>query len=474
MRSTRISRLVNDHLRNSQRRRGDSSLVVQTGFPTSLVDLFIKNREKLKKPSKKNRARNTAIPLDDSNDPVISGSLFTSSSMHTPLLCPPPSPSPLPLPPWSRDLDEITVVDTDDGDFGARGDKRGSGVNRGVDMIRFFVTVVKIFMAVVLAMGMEKLTVGMTMSAFFLFSLEYVGKCGLLKPCSEAQEGLRLIVQTFCRFFADRKNAGVLSYDVLQVESFNPICSGLKRECGSNSPSRETQNVEPKRLGIAIAEEIQYEKEITEDSSHDGRLGCIELEIRKLIMEESISERLELKERKLRRAKMKSKIKKFVSKKLRRRKECNSESYEVSPIRKDSIAICEERHTYECEDEIEKESDFKSSSLSIGRDGWKDFVDAKCASDKLLLEANSKITLGEEKVRTETGQDSRYLCLIVLIGLIGGRIFALMIALLWCLLLKSSKTPLQRLIKLPIIELQNIQPLIGLSTRGVVPDIYNS
>ncbi|CAA3020715.1 Hypothetical predicted protein [Olea europaea subsp. europaea] len=451
MRSTRISRLVNDHLRNSQRRRGDSSLVVETGFPTSLVDLFIKNRKKLKKTSKKNRARNTALPIDDSNDPVISGSLFTSSSMHTPLFCPSPSPSPLPLPPRSSDLDEIAIVDGDDGDFGASGDKRGSSVNRGVDMNRVFVAAVMVFMAVVLAIGMEKLTMGVTMSAFFLFSLEFVGKCGLLKPYSNAQEGLRFIVQSFFIFSTDRKtkNAGVLSYEVLQEESFNPIGSGLKKECELSSPIRETQNVEPKLFrGTAIAEEIHCEKEITEDLSHDGRLVCIELGLKKLIMEESISERLELKERKLCRSKMKSKIKKFVSKKLLRRKECNSESYKVSTIRDDSIAICEEQDTYECEDEIESETDFKSSSQSSGRDESKDFVDAKCASDKLLLEANTKINPGEEKVRTETREDSRYLCLIVLIGLIGGRIFALVIALLWCLLLKSSKTPLQRLIRL--------------------------
>lgn len=66
----------------------------------------------------------------------------------------------------------------------------------------------------------------------------------------------------------------------------------------------------------------------------------------------------------------------------------------------------------------------------------------KYASNKLLLEANSKITPGEEKVQTKTQQDLRCLCLIVLVGLTGGRILALVIALLWCLLLKSSKTPL--------------------------------
>ncbi|CAI9782196.1 unnamed protein product [Fraxinus pennsylvanica] len=442
MRSTRISRLVNDHLHNSQKRRGDSSLVVETGFPTSLIDLFIKNREKLKNPSKKKRVKNPAIPT--SNDSVMSGYLPTSCpSLH----CPSPyhSPSPLPLHLQSRDLDEIDVVDGGDGDFGGMGDERGSGVNRGVDASRVFVAVVMIFTAVALAMGTEKLAMGITILAFFLFFLECLGKCGLLKPCSEAQEWLRLTVQNFWRFFPDRKNANVLSYDVLLDESFKPGCSGLKKDCGSNSPIRETQNVEPKRLWIAIAEEIQCEKEMTEDSSNDGRLGRIELELKKLIMEkeESVSERLELKERKSRRAKMKSKIKKFVAKKLWRRKDHNSESYEVNPIREDHITIYEEQNTHKCKYTIESEIASKLSSLSSGRDGRKDFVDDKCASE----------TLAGEVARTEGGQDSSYLvlCLIVLIGLIGGRIFALMLALLWCLLLRSGKM-LQRLIKLPMIR----------------------
>ncbi|KAL2494341.1 uncharacterized protein Fot_38098 [Forsythia ovata] len=464
VRSTRISRLVNNHLQNSQKRRGDSSLVVETGFPTSLIDLFIKNREKLKNASKKKRARHTAIALDDSNDPVISGSLSTScpSSLRSPALYRSPSPLPLPLPPRSRNLDEIVVVDADNGDFGGRGDERGSGVKWGVETIRVFVAVVKICLAVVLAMGTEKLTMGITMSAFFLFLLEYVGKhsCGLLKPCSEAKEVQRLMVQSVWRFFrfkvdkSDRKNAGVLGYEVLQDESFNPGCSGLKKDCGLSSPIRETQNVEPKRLSIAIAEEIRRDKEMMDESSHDGKLGYEELEFKKVIIEkeESVSERLELKERKSRRAKMKSKIKKFLSKKLRRRKEHNSESSEVRPILEDNNAICEEQVTCECEVEFKSESSYKSSSLSSERDIHNDFVNAKCFSDK-SLEANAKKTLVGEEARTEVGQNSRYLvlCLIVLIGLIGGRIFALMLALLWCLLLKSGKT-LQRLVKLPMIR----------------------
>ncbi|KNA03637.1 hypothetical protein SOVF_207230 [Spinacia oleracea] len=57
---SRISRLVSD-LQTAPKRGG--SLVVETGFPTSLVDLFVKNRDKLQKHKSKNRKskKKTAI-----------------------------------------------------------------------------------------------------------------------------------------------------------------------------------------------------------------------------------------------------------------------------------------------------------------------------------------------------------------------------------------------------------------------------
>ncbi|KAL2482791.1 uncharacterized protein Fot_44235 [Forsythia ovata] len=134
---------------------------------------------------------------------------------------------------------------------------------------------------------------GITMSAFFLFLLEYVGKhlCGLLKLCSEAQEGLRLMVQSIWSVFRykvdklDGKNASVLRYEVLQDEYFNPDCSGSKKDCGLSSSIQETQNVEPKHISIAITEEIHCDKEMMDESSHDGKLGYEELESNKVIIE---------------------------------------------------------------------------------------------------------------------------------------------------------------------------------------------
>ncbi|KAG5562317.1 hypothetical protein RHGRI_005144 [Rhododendron griersonianum] len=65
----RISKLVSDHIHSPHKRGG--SLVVETGFPTSLVDLFVKNRDRLKKPSKKKKKSDQeSIPMP--NSPSVS------------------------------------------------------------------------------------------------------------------------------------------------------------------------------------------------------------------------------------------------------------------------------------------------------------------------------------------------------------------------------------------------------------------
>lgn len=65
--TTRMSRMVADL--QSPKRGG--SLVVETGFPTSLIDLFVKNRDRLRKPSikkRKNKNKNDNVLVDDDDD----------------------------------------------------------------------------------------------------------------------------------------------------------------------------------------------------------------------------------------------------------------------------------------------------------------------------------------------------------------------------------------------------------------------
>ncbi|KAI3455918.1 hypothetical protein Pfo_012581 [Paulownia fortunei] len=450
VKSTRISRLVNDHLHNSQKRRDGSSLVVETGFPTSLVDLFIKNREKLKKPSKKKPTPMITPLIAELPTPV-----------HSPLRCPSPlrSPSLLPLP--SRGVNEILVVGSCDGGTFVGVDERECGAERGVDANRVLLVVLKMFLVVVLALGTRRLTIGITISAFLLFFLEYVGKhaCGLLKPCSEAKGVLRLMIQSVSRLLRfkevklDEKNGGALMPEVQQEHSLKPGCSSLKTT-GSRCPDQEIQVVEQKSYMVTHVEEIQPENEIMDGSCFKGRLGYQEIESKEVVMEkeESMCEVAELK-RKSRRAKINSKMKKFVPKKLRRsRKEQDPQRLDI--VKEDSIFLFDEREVDQCEDEGESENASELSSISSGRYKEEEGKSAICAFGGLSkVSEKAGIKIEEKSEEIEAGLTWRYLvlCLIVLVGLIGGRAFALLLTLSWCLLLKIGET-LPRYMKLLIIR----------------------
>ncbi|KAL2484182.1 uncharacterized protein Fot_45626 [Forsythia ovata] len=237
-------------------------------------------------------------------------------------------------------------------------------------------------LVVVLALGTKKFVVGITISAFLLIFLEYVGKnaCGMLNPCSDAQKGLRLIVQRIQRFFRFKED----NSDQNNEDCFHPGCSGFKN-CESMSSFQETKVMEPDcdekeimdehickgKLGY---QEIDSKKVVMEDDESTcevlelkrrkspkdkikskttklvpkklhRKLGFQGISLKKVMMEEEESkcEVLELKRRKSRKDKIKSKMKKLVPKKLRssKKEENNSESSEIYSIREDTISICE-------------------------------------------------------------------------------------------------------------------------------------
>ncbi|PIM98316.1 hypothetical protein CDL12_29208 [Handroanthus impetiginosus] len=463
VKSTRISQLVNDHLHKSQKRRDGSSLVVETGFPTSLIDLFMKNREKLKKPSKKKRHSPPIPPLLGANDPLISGSptSFPSHSpspspviavppttpVHSlsPFRCPSPeqSPSLLPLSSSlpSEGLNEIVVVGSSDRTTCVGADER----ERCVDANRVLLAVLKTFLVVVLALGTKRLTVGITISAFLLFFLDYVGKYAsrFLVPCSESKGVLLSILQRFRRLLRskevklDEKNGRLSIPELQQDHSSKPGCSSLKNT-ESICSDQEIQIVEPKGCLMTCLHEIQPVDEIMDEPCSNGRLGCQVIEKMEVLIEreESMSEVAELK-RKSRRARIKSKMKKLVPKKLRSsRKERNPQNLDI--LKKDGVFLCNQQEVDE--DELEIASTL--SSITSERYKEEDTMNSICTFDRsyeVVQEASRK--------REEKGQETEprltwrhlVLCLIVLIGLIGGRAFALLLTLSWCLLLKLGE-----------------------------------
>ncbi|XP_073129281.1 uncharacterized protein [Henckelia pumila] len=453
VKSARISRLLNDHLLKSQKRRDGSSLVVETGFPTSLIDLFIKNREKLQKSSKKKRG--TSLSQNDVDDPVIAGSpaLIPSPPQSPsrvnsqvisglPLYCSSPlrSASILHL---SSGVSEIDVRDRDGG-----GAETKCGVERVMDAKGVILVGVKIFLVVILALGAKKLTVGITMSAFLLCFLECAGKHlrELMKPCSKAKGWLMWMAQKVPRLRhkddrgVDQKKGGVSLWNERQEGS--PKSDPSLRCCESRHQTQKIEIEKPNQYPITLIDEIQPEVEIVEDSCFKGRFRNQENDSDVVIgKDKSLFEVAKLR-RKSRQDKIKSKVKLFVPKKFRSlRKEHIFGSLKVLQEDND-VAVCEEQGTEGCEDEWESETTSRLSSTSSRRFEAEDFMDSSYAVG--LREIDEEVATNKEVggKETESGMSWSYLvlCLTVLIGLIGGRVFALLLTLSWFLVLKLSKT----------------------------------
>ncbi|KAK4440244.1 hypothetical protein Salat_0359300 [Sesamum alatum] len=464
VKSTRISQFVNDHLQNSQKRRDGSSLVVETGFPTSLVDLFMKNHGKLKITSKKKRQSHPITPLSDSNDPAVAGSpavffspLPSSSPMISPSIAGSPAPThaPLPCASLSGDANETLVVGSSDGGSLIGVDERelGAETERAADAVGVLLMVLKMFLVVVLALGTKRLTVGFTISAFLLFFLEYAGKhaCRLLKPCLRAKGVLRFMVERVRRLsrFKEAKlgenDGGVLMTEGQQMRPSKSGCSSLKSS-GSRCQNQEIEVVEPKGCLANHVDEIQLEKEIVEESCYQ-EIGLKEVVMEK---EDSVCELADMK-RKSRRAKIKSKMKKFVPKKLR------NSRHDPQLVKEDAVSLFDEQQEAdECKEERGSESGSGFSSISSGRykeESVTSSISALSGSPEINDEAEEK---GEE-TEAESAPYRRYLvlCLIVLIGLIGGRGLALVLTLSWCLLLKLSEKRPTYTKKVPIIRSLN-------------------
>ncbi|GMI73170.1 hypothetical protein HRI_000986300 [Hibiscus trionum] len=145
----RISRLVAG-LHQSPKRGG--SLVVETGFPTSVVDLFVKNGDRLRKSSKRK-----------------------SGSTSSPQLLTPPT-HPLPRPASCNDDRQSPETDVGEIVFITR-------ENNDDERIPFRV-VLKVSLAVALAVSTGSLAIWIMMAALLLVLIEFAGArfLGLSRP----------------------------------------------------------------------------------------------------------------------------------------------------------------------------------------------------------------------------------------------------------------------------------------------------
>lgn len=503
MRVNRISQFVAD-LQSPKRGR---SLVVQTGFPTSLVDLFVKNRDHLKKPSKKNKNRKkNNRSADQVNDRITANCELGSGNFG--ILWQPSSP-------------KVKNLSREEGDRGVEaGEFRVLGETQvesrivvddeqcvGGNWRAVLLAVLKMFAVVVLALSTKKLAVGVTLSAFLLLFLEYVGKhlASFFKPCSKAKSVLQNMAQrasSFLLFLNGFHESEDLKGVIVCENTGDVVFELVDATSDSDSAIGEIQIVESNKKGSVCVDETggdrpliallgaDYEKERVVDKRDVGDKTLVELlgmdyekrtvvDKRRVGAEKAVGERtlVELLGKDYKKIKVveggedggefiadkkskggknsniKSKlIKKFVPKKLRRKGKQNEPelepllSSEVScHMGDDNVEGCEEHEDHKDVKQEEQESENMSvfsaeeKSEIQGFDGVSDLGEGSLAGGETPL-------IVERKGR-EGNLGYLVLFLIVLAGLFGGRIVALMLTITSCFMPKLAGS-LRRSVKI--------------------------
>lgn len=384
---TRISRIVADL--QSPKRGG--SLVVETGFPTSLIDLFVKNRDRLKKPSikkkkkkKKTNQNDTNQPQNDTDDFVTSDPITANS--HSGL-----DDSPICVEPISEEAESLAPSESVEEE--EEETEVESGTHEDQNRVVLFLAVLKIFAVVVLGLSTKKLTVGITLSAFVLLFLEYVGKrliCGFLKLFWFKKEEDEFVRGKESKSLIDEIEVG-------EANNNNNNDNENREEIFSAGPDLELLSRD-KKWGFVD----------TKDVMEDGK-GEV------LVVEKSKSNSKS--------AKIRAKIiKNFVPKKLRSSKRDKKSKYSQDEDNK------VEKFEEEKEEDQPSEEEERFEKIDDG---------------------NELSAVGEEQeelVEEERAEESKgnWVCLtlflIVLMGLFGGRILALLLTIAWCFVFKLIRS----------------------------------
>lgn len=465
---TRISQLVAD----LQSPKHGGSLVVQTGFPNSLIDLFVKNRDRLKTKPPSIKKHNT----NKNKTKIKKKKNINSIEVSDPEILPPASPPPPPPPSnyvdsvcfWgpavSRieshgcrqscagagggDVDGDLVVDDDHVVVVADVEKdhvKRSG-SSGV-----FVAILKmlILIAVVVAMATKKLAVGITLSAFVLLFIEYaVGK------------------QTVCYFESYSKTLANLRFLIRRdrIADFEQPCAVMIKEGGldfnHDGAAIEEIEIEGNKTGVVVVQHDQKIRATEADLdtlNRDKRIGYEETTIRKLIMaeeyEDGVGESIEQKKRRRNRsAKFKAKMKKLVPNKYRdSKKEKNCKERVPAEV----PSICHD-HENGLGKEIEIDENNSSHSLSEQKqcaNDQEEKIGGEVRHSSRIIMMAAATSIGSKKMGMEKKRNLRSLVLILLIlaGLVGGRAVAVVLTFGWWLCLKSVAT-LKRRSNVPMIR----------------------
>lgn len=436
---SRISRLVADF--QSPPKRG-GSLVVQTGFPTSLVDLFVKNRDRLKKQSKKKSQSEPPIEISRPMNVTPPPPCYTNLKVNSPS--------------GGQEnvrrnkikrtpVEELAVAEQ------CVGDDREFGVGRagadGSKKRRVVMAVLRVFLVAVLALSSKRLAVGITKSAFLLLFFEFVGTRVLvhLRPCSKARTVFDCFVERVKLWCSCKGKMDVDVSSLEEIERFEKDSTSGSSDGGAcDSSVEEIEVADPKCVVFTPVEEIRSERKNLEVESGDRRVRRLEeLEKKERIMDENENENKNedkvdvslCRKEQSRRAKMRANLKKLVPKKLCKKKDKKCKEKEMDW----STGVCscavedklpEQRNCDKQEQDVEEDS---SQSLSVKEE-------ESCQGEEVPDEsqAEAKMIVDEESVERKRQGNSAYLilCLIVLAGLVGGRVLALVLTVSWCLVLK--------------------------------------
>lgn len=442
-----------------------AALVVETGFPTSLADLFIKNRicfnknnnndsnNKNKKKTKKKMDMSLLIPVPDtSNSPNPEAMLNSSSRLSTSSIFSPLIPTRiLSSPQISRDTavdDCIVACEAFDHDM------TGGEVLKGKHVV---MEVLKLFFVVILALGMNNFAAGMALSALFLLSMKYFGRrfggsclfrlvnrhgnmlimlddSRIKVPINEIQ------VDNDCSLGFFKGSLGYSS----SLETNDLVSKICVEQTSPNlvSPIRENPNMKCE-VNLRSGNEKWAREEINEEREEEVRDEKIQeacIHSSELLLSDGSIEKV------TRGSKIRSKIKKFANK-LNYSKGKEKKKMKKKAKESKFDAFDDENAKAANWDDVEKEfevvrRDDSTSSLSPSIGGQSD--DDQINVGNSISPENSS-SCNENNIECDGGRERNSLSggylaniAIVLAGLVGSRLLALVFALSWFLLLKSG------------------------------------
>ncbi|KAI3892319.1 hypothetical protein MKW92_050038 [Papaver armeniacum] len=446
----RVSRFVSD-LKSSSSKHGGSSLVVETGFPTSLVDLMIKNRDLLKKPSKKNKKL-----CVDSSDSVIPS---PPPSLNSPMLMVPASPSSI----------KTLIRNHISSSSSCNDDENIDEIIPTITQPRkkTFLFMFKLLLILSLGFGTKKIALLITITAFVLMLVEICGKSfiSILKPCQDVKDNLNTVVESVLNsvqpklddetdFLKNKKNDNSLieQKEILVDEDLGLI----EVENGDQNFIENVNSAKSESGALIIAEnEANTKEEIQIELGFDSvRCGCgwgfsESDQKKKLVMKDDVEPIEDSNAKGLKKktsVKFNSKMLKkcFVpmlrgSKKKKKKKiskggylDSRSEFISTS-VNEDDERLKNRLDYQENEDELE---DDVGDEQEVEEDD--ELEDEVTSGDFSQIELEAELKPIDVRTRITTTWNSLLIPLhviVILIGLTGGRFIALVATIIWCLML---------------------------------------